>query len=118
MLSYLMVYTLLVKLSRALLMKTAASMSFFWSFWYRMSACDRFFINFGLGGPDGFNANLSELDRRLKETSFRDATELQTSAAMLKLASDLIEDIPLRSLLSYVLRRYVRASPKSPLKMH
>ena len=101
MLSYLMVCTLLVKLSRALLMKTA-SMSFFWSFWYRMSTCDRFFINFGLGGPDCFNANLSELDRRLKGTSFRDATELHTLAAMLKLASDLIEDIPSRSLLSYV----------------
>ena len=97
MLSYLMVCTLLVKLSRA-----HASMSFFWSFWYRMSTCDRFFINFGLGGPDCFNANFSELDRRLKGTSFRDATELHTLAAMLKLASDLIEDIPSRSLLSYV----------------
>ena len=61
-----------------------------------------FFINFGFGGPDCFNANLSELDRRLKETSFRDARELHTSAAMLKLASYLIEDIPSRSLPSYV----------------
>ena len=52
-----------------------------------------FFINFGLGGPDCFNANLSELDRRLKGASFRDATELHTLAAMLKLASDLVEDI-------------------------
>ena len=86
MLSYLMVCTLLVKLSRALLMKTA-SMSFFWSLWYRMSTCDRFFINFGLGGPDCFNANLSELDRRLKETSFRDATELHTSAANVEISN-------------------------------
>ena len=38
-------------------------------------------------------ANLSELDRRLKGTSFRDATELHTLAAILKVASDLIEDI-------------------------
>ena len=52
-----------------------------------------FFTNFGLGGPDCFNANLSELDRRLKGTSFRDVTELHTLAAMLKLASDLVEDI-------------------------
>ena len=59
-----------------------------------MSMCDRFFINFGLGGTHCFNANFSELDRRLKGTSFRDATELHTLAAMLKLASDLIEDIP------------------------
>ena len=59
-------------------------------------------MNFGLGDPDCFNANLSELDRRLKGTSFRDATELHTLSAMLKLASDLIEDIPSRSLLSYV----------------
>ena len=51
----------------------------------------------------------SEFDRRLKETSL---------AAMLKLASDLIEDIPSRSFLSYVRRKHVRASPKSPLKMH
>ena len=49
----------------------------------------------------------SEFDRRLKETSL---------AAMLKLASDLIEDNP--PLLSYVRRKHVRASPKSPLKMH
>ena len=88
-----MVCRLLVKLSRALLIKTAASMSFFWSLWYRMSTCDRFFINFGLGGPDCFNANFSELDRRLKGISFRDTTELHTLAAMLKLASDLVEDI-------------------------
>jgi hypothetical protein len=67
-----------------------------------MSLGDRFFINYVLGGPDCFNANLSELDRRLKGTSFRYATELHTSAAMLKLASDLIEDIPSRSLPSYV----------------
>ena len=60
------------------------------------------FINFGLGGPDCFNANLSELDRRLKGTSIRDATELHTLATVLKLASDLIEDIPSRSLPSYL----------------
>ena len=74
-------------------------------------------ITFGLGGPDCFNANLSELDRRLKGT-FRDATELHTLAAILKVASDLIEDIPSLSLLSYVWRKRVRASPKSSLKMH
>ena len=59
-------------------------------------------INFGLGSPDCFNANFSELDRRLKGTSLRDETELRTFAAMLKSASDLIEDIPSRSFLSYV----------------
>ena len=58
-------------------------------------------INFGLGGPDCFNGNLSELDRQLKGTSFREATELHTLAAILKVASDLIEDIPSHSLLSY-----------------
>ena len=61
-----------------------------------------FFINFAFGGPDCLNADLSELDRRLKGTSFRDATELHTLATVLKLASDLIEDIPSRSFLSYV----------------
>jgi hypothetical protein len=45
-------------------------------------------INFGLGGPDCFYANFSELDRRLKGTSLRAETELRTFAAKLKSASE------------------------------
>ena len=102
MLSYLMVCTLLVKLSRALLRKTAASMSFFWSLWYRMSTCDRFFllilvlVVLIVLMPIYLNW-IVDLKELLSETQRN-----YTLAAMLKLASDLIEDIPSRSLLSYV----------------
>ena len=74
MLSYLMVCTLLVKLSRALLMKTASNALLLELLVQNVDVRPLSFINFGLGGPDCFNANLSELDRRLKGTSFRDAT--------------------------------------------
>ena len=59
-------------------------------------------ILFGLGGPDCFNVNLSELDRRLKGTSFRDTTELHFTVANWKVVCDLIKDAPSLSLLSYV----------------
>ena len=101
MLSYLMVCILLVKLSRALLMKITASMSFFWSLWYRMSTCDRFLLILVLEVlivlmPIYLNW-IVDLKELLSETQ-----QNYTLAAMLKLASDLIEDIPSRSLLSYV----------------
>ena len=61
-------------------------------------------ITFGLGGPDFFNANLSEFDRQLKGTSFKDTTELHGTVAIWKVVCDLIEDVPCLSLLSYVRR--------------
>ena len=48
---------------------------------------------FGLGGPDCFNANLSEFDSRLKGTSFKDTTELHGTDVICKVC-DLIEDAP------------------------
>ena len=57
---------------------------------------------FGLGGPDCFNANLSEFDSRLKGTSFKDTTELHRKVAIWKVVRDLTEHAPSHSLLGYV----------------